>query len=316
MTEIFKDAGTPIAETSEEAIELKTLVDYLQKQIFNGEYDLLEYPVISEKLSPKLYAKHGWWKGHLLPGVDNILAYKFFNPSHAARHELYPLFYGFNLVQESDDIDLQTYLAFALARMSFEAHLPEIFLKQGDKYRGLPMFFALELIQSGDIAKAIQLITADGALEAIQTGDKSLFDSIMCLSNALKYGNTPEGAYCTVFTYACSRLPELIPYEAKRDIALKSLERFVLNDSFFEKDNQQPIMLRALIGAMLRSGEFDRAEKLQLKLNSLPKKEEFKNWHIIFYLDAAVFWYLNGNFSNMIEVLSRLLRNHLPSVSQ
>ena len=344
VADILAKSRAPIEETGEDSIRCKTLVDYLQRQIGEGDYDLLDYPSLYEKLgflqdaidlddpiameedldlddliAMEEEAGVGGGQQFCLPGVESVLAYNFFHNTFAARHEMYPLFYGFNLVQNSDDIDLQTYLAFALVRMDFEAYLPEIFSKQwknrsvGRDFNELPILFAIELMQAGHISKAVEMITGEGAEEALLSGDKSLFTSIMCLPTALK--KSREGSYCTVFVYACSRLPELLPDKNKRSRALNSLERLVINDSFANKLHQ-PTMLRALIGAMLRSGEFDRADQLQSKLNSLSLKEEFKNWHRVYYLDAAVFWCLNDSVSNMVEVLSRLLSNHSQGVSQ
>lgn len=341
VADVLAKSRAPIEETGEDSIRCKTLVDYLQRQIGEGDYDLLEYPKLYKKLGfwqdticdaevPKdidtetsdpddliaMEENEGVWGGQqfCLPGVESVLAYNFFHNTFAARHEMYP-YYGFRLIAESDNTELQTYLAFALARMDFQKHLPEIFSKQwknrsvGRDFEELPMLFAIELMQAGHISKAVEMITGESAEEALLSGDQSLFTSIMCLPTALK--KSREGSYCTVFAYACSRLPELLPEKAERDKALNSLERFVFNDSFLVKHLHPAMMLCALIGAMLRSGEFDRADQLQAKLNSLTISKEIKNECGDFYLDAAVFWYLNGSVENMLKTLSVLLRNHL-----
>jgi hypothetical protein len=344
VADILAKSRAPIEESGEDSIRCKTLVDYLQRQIGEGDYDLLDYPSLYEKLGflqdaidlddpiameaeldfDDLIAMEedagvSGGQQFCLPGVESVLASNFFHNTFAARHEMYP-YYGFRLIAESDNTELQTYLAFALARMDFQKHLPEIFSKQcknrsvGRDFEELPILFAIELMQAGHISKAVEMITAEGADEALLSGDKSLFTSIMCLPTALK--KSREGSYCTVFAYACSRLPELLPDKDEQDKALNSLERFVFNDSFLVEHLHPAMMLCALIGAMLRSGEFDRADQLQGKLNSLTISKEIKNECGFFYLDAAVFWYLNGSVSNMIEVLSRLLSNHIQGVSQ
>jgi hypothetical protein len=360
VNRILELARAPLKDSDEDSIRSKKLLDYLYTEISDGKYELVDYPKFYKQLGfwmdsigdgssvQKLESEQStnnkssdpedsddWIEDMLcveedgleesekvnfcLPGLESILAFNFFHMGFAARHELYP-HNGFQLVAESDNTELQTYLAFALARMDFQKHLPEIFSKQcknrsvGRDFEELPILFAIELMQAGHISKAVEMITGEGAEEALLSGDKSLFTSIMCLPTALK--KSREGSYCTVFAYACSRLPELLPDKNERDKALNSLERFVFNDSFLVKHLHPAIMLCALIGAMLRSGEFDRADQLQAKLNSLTISKEIKNKCGFFYLDAAVFWYLNGSVSNMIEVISRLLSNHIQGVSQ
>lgn len=299
------NAQKPVEIDDEEGRKIAALISAIQTKIKAGLYDFsaANETGLDDWLSPD----------RLLNGIDAALCPVFFRYHIAGRHEnsgsrLFDILAD-GLPDRGETAWPTPLLAYALARTDVRQHLEHVLNANAREMDSLAPWIIIEMVQAGRVEEAIQLVTGQGADEALAAGNKTAFDRANCMISALK--REREYTYGGVFNYLCARLPELLPDRAARAQALNSLEKAALADLFWEDNgnHHQAESLIALAGTMLRCGESDRARVLLKRLFERHKVSKDAEWALIrdIYLDAACFWYLNGDPDRMTAILGEYL---------